>query len=43
VSDFHALKGDRAGEYSLHVNGNYCLVFKFDSGDAYDVGFEDYH
>jgi proteic killer suppression protein len=43
VSDFHPLRGDRAGDYSLHVNGNWCLVFKFVDGDAYDVTFEDYH
>ncbi len=43
VSDFHPLRGDRAGDYSLHINGNYCLVFKFADGDAYDLTFEDYH
>jgi toxin HigB-1 len=43
VADFHGLKGDRAGTYSMHVNGNWCITFKFVDGDAYEVHFEDYH
>ena len=43
VADFHALTGDRAGTYSMHVNGNWCITFKFVDGDAYEVQFEDYH
>jgi len=43
VSDFHGLKGDRAGEYALHVNGNWCVTFTFDQGDANHLNFEDYH
>jgi proteic killer suppression protein len=43
VADFHALKGDRAGTYSMHVNGNWCITFKFIDGHAYEVDFEDYH
>jgi toxin HigB-1 len=43
VADFHPLKGDRAGRYSMHVNGNWCITFKFENGDAYDLNFEDYH
>ena len=43
VSDFHALKGRRKGEYSLHVNGNWCLTFKFKNGEVLDLSFEDYH
>jgi toxin HigB-1 len=43
VSDFHALKGRRKGEFSLHVNGNWCLTFKFKDGEVLDLSFEDYH
>jgi proteic killer suppression protein len=44
VKDFHPLKGDRAGEYAMHVNGNWCITFRFvDESDVTDVDFEDYH
>ena len=43
VADFHALKGDRAGTYSMHVNGNWCITFRFEQGDAFDLNFENYH
>ena len=29
--------------YSMHVNGNWCITFKFIDGHAYEVDFEDYH
>jgi proteic killer suppression protein len=40
--DFHPLKG-RPKRYSIHVNGNYCITFRWDRGDAKDVKLEDYH
>ncbi len=43
VKDFHRLKGSRAGEYAMHVNGNWCITFRFDKSDVADVNFEDYH
>ncbi len=43
VKDFHELKGNRKGTYSMHVSGNYCITFKWDGQDVYDVYFEDYH
>jgi proteic killer suppression protein len=43
VRDFHELKGDRKGTYSMHVTGNYCITFRWEDGDAIDVDFEDYH
>lgn len=43
VSGFHALKGNRKGEFSMHVTGNWCLTFKFEDGEAVDVDYEDYH
>lgn len=43
VSKFHPLKGNRRGEYAVHVTGNWCLTFKFEDGQVLDVGYEDYH
>ncbi|HVO87944.1 MAG TPA: type II toxin-antitoxin system RelE/ParE family toxin [Casimicrobiaceae bacterium] len=40
---FHALKGNRAGTYSLTVTGNLRITFQFDGEDAIDVDLEDYH
>ncbi len=40
---FHALKGDRKGEFAIKVSGNYRLTFRFESGDVLDLNFEDYH
>lgn len=42
-SDFHRLKGDLKEFYSVHVNGNWTIIFKFENGDAYDVNLVDYH
>jgi proteic killer suppression protein len=38
-----ALKGNRAGEWSLRVNDQYRLTFKFEDGHAHEVACEDYH
>ncbi len=38
-----ALKGDRAGEWSLRVNEQYRLTFRFEDGHAQEVACEDYH
>ena len=42
-SDFHPLKGDKRGFYSVHVNGNWTIIFRFEKGDAKDVDLIDYH
>ncbi|SCC90854.1 Endoribonuclease HigB [Chlamydiales bacterium SCGC AG-110-M15] len=42
-SDFHQLSGKLRDFYSVHVNGNYCVYFKFKNGNAYEVSYEDYH
>ena len=42
-SDFHPLKGDRKEFYSIHVNGNWTIIFKFENGEASDVDLIDYH
>lgn len=42
-SNFHSLKGDLKDFYSIHVNGNWTIIFKFENGEAYDVDLVDYH
>ncbi len=43
VKDFHPLKGDRAGEYSMHVSGNWCIIFTFGAGGVEVLDLKDYH
>ena len=38
-----ALKGDRAGQYSIRVNDQYRVCFRWLAGDAYEVEIADYH
>ena len=38
-----ALKGGRAGQYSVRVNDRYRICFRWERGDAYDVELTDYH
>ena len=38
-----ALKGDRRGEFSIRVNDQWRLCFRFEDGNAYDVEIVDYH
>jgi toxin HigB-1 len=38
-----ALKGDRAGEWSLRVNDQFRVTFRFEDGHAHEVACEDYH
>jgi proteic killer suppression protein len=40
---FHALKGDRKGEYAVSVSGNWRITFEFDGQEAVNVNLEDYH
>ena len=40
---FEPLKYDRPGFYGIRVNLRYRLIFKFENGDAYAVGIENYH
>ena len=39
----HALEGDRKGQYSISVNGQWRICFVFVDGDAHDVEITDYH
>ena len=38
-----ALKGQRAGEYSIGINQQWRICFKWKDNDAYAVSIEDYH
>ncbi|HYG25299.1 MAG TPA: type II toxin-antitoxin system RelE/ParE family toxin [Caulobacteraceae bacterium] len=40
---FHALRGDRAGRYSVDASGNWRITFGWDGQHAVDVDLEDYH
>ena len=37
------LKGDRAGQWSLRVNDQFRICFRWTGGDAEDVEIVDYH
>lgn len=39
----HALEGDRKGQYSISINDQWRICFRFEDGDAYDVEVCDYH
>ena len=38
-----ALRGDRAGEYSIRINERWRICFEWRNGDAYEVEIVDYH
>jgi len=37
------LRGDRAGQYSIRVNDQYRVCFRWEGVDAFDVELTDYH
>ena len=37
------LSGDLTGFYSIRINDQWRIVFKFENGGAEDVGIKDYH
>ncbi len=39
----HKLLKERAGQYSISVNDQWRICFRFADGDAYDVEMTDYH
>lgn len=41
--NFHSLRGFVPTRYTIHVNGPWCITFEFDSGDAWQLDFEQYH
>ena len=38
-----ALKGERVGQWSLRINAQWRLCFRFEASDAFDVTIIDYH
>lgn len=38
-----ALVHDRAGQWSIRINEQWCVCFRFKNGDSYDVEIVDYH
>jgi len=39
----HPLKGDKKDLWSVTVNGNWRMTFKFENGDAFILDYQDYH
>ncbi|EKE04522.1 MAG: Plasmid maintenance system killer protein [uncultured bacterium] len=39
----HPLKGDKKDLWSVIVNGNWRLTYKFENGDAFILDYQDYH
>lgn len=42
-SGLHPLKGDLQGYWSVRVNGNWRIIFRFEDGEAELVDYVDYH
>ena len=38
-----ALKGDRAGQWSVRINDQWRVCFRFEDGNALDAEIADYH
>ena len=41
--NLHQLRGSRKEYWSIVVNGNWRLTFKFEKGDVFILNYEDYH
>ena len=39
----HRLQGDRSGQWSIRISGNWRIVFRFVEGEPVDVDLIDYH
>jgi proteic killer suppression protein len=42
-NQLEALKGDRKGQYSIRVNQQWRLCFRWNAGEAFEVEIVDYH
>jgi len=42
-SCLHQLAGNKEGQHSVRVSGNWRIFFEFVGGDAYVVDYDDYH
>ncbi len=40
---FEALKGDRQGQYSIRINDQWRICFRWSNAGPYDVEIVDYH
>ncbi|MFZ2630783.1 MAG: type II toxin-antitoxin system RelE/ParE family toxin [Desulfosalsimonadaceae bacterium] len=40
---FHALKGDRQGQYAISINRQWRVCFEWHDGNAFNVAIVDYH
>jgi proteic killer suppression protein len=40
---FHALEGDRRGQYAISINMQWRICFEWRDDNAYDVEIVDYH
>jgi proteic killer suppression protein len=40
---FEALGGDRIGQFSIRINKQWRICFRFQDGNAFDVEITDYH
>jgi len=40
---FHALRGDRKGQYAIRINNRWRVCFEWHEDDAYNVQIIDYH
>jgi len=38
-----AMRGDRKGQWSIRINDQWRLCFRFEDGNAFDVEIVDYH
>jgi proteic killer suppression protein len=43
ANKFEKLSGNLQGFYSIRINDQYRIVFKYDNGNAYDLYITDYH
>jgi proteic killer suppression protein len=43
ANQLEKLKGERAGAWSIRINGQWRLCFTWREGNAYDVEIVDYH
>lgn len=42
-SELHQLKGEYKCFWSVSINGNWRVIFRFENENAYDVDYLDYH
>jgi proteic killer suppression protein len=42
-NSLEAMKKDRIGQYSIRINDQYRLCFRWQGADAHDVEIVDYH